>query len=171
MKMTIESIEKENTVSKPNLAARQRKLQDDQKVLRKNLAFGIIDKQTFEEFNRDIQQELTVVLTELEGLNYSISNLEESIDKCVDVTKNISKYWVTGDITAKLKAQKLIFPDGLVVDPKKRSYRTGKVNQIFHRISGMTGDTGRQKKDASSKNPDASCVVARTRLERATFGL
>ena len=171
MKLTIQSIEKERTISSPNLLARQNKLLEEQKKLKRNLAFSVIEKSTFDEFNKEIQEELSNILEELQNINSSVSNLENSIQLCVDITKNISKIWESSNINTKIKLQKLVFPDGLVVDPKNRTYRTKKINAIFKESLRISRETEGQKKDASKKNLDASCLVAGARLELTTFGL
>lgn len=84
------------------------------------------------------------------------------IDKCIEVTQNISDYWKHGSIENKIRIQKLVFPSGIVIDPKKREYRTTKVNSIFTLISCITMGKGAKTKNASSKLDDASRSVERT---------
>ena len=171
IKLTIQSIENENTISSPKLLARQNKLLVEQKKLKRNLAFSVIDKSTFDEFNTEIQIELNMIHEELQNVNSSVSNFEDNIQQCIDITKNISKIWESSDVNSKIKLQKLVFPEGVVVDPKKRTYRTPKINTIFKETLRISSETEGQKKDSSVNLTDESLLVAGARLELTTFGL
>jgi hypothetical protein len=57
------------------------------------------------------------------------------------------------------------------VSQKKGLHRTYFLNPIFKLTTAVSRDREGQKKDASDDLPDASAVVAGTRLELATFGL
>ncbi len=82
------------------------------------------------------------------------------IDKCIGVTKNLSNNWVLTNIDNKVSLQKLIFPNGIVVDPIKRQYRTSKVNQVFSAIASISSDNKPESKNAPSVLDDASSLVA-----------
>ena len=71
----------------------------------------------------------------------------------------------------KQRIQKLVFPKGIVINPKNRKYQTKKVNTIFELSSCLSGKNKSKKKDKSVKKLDSSCLVAGTRLEPATSGL
>ena len=74
--------------------------------------------------------------------------------------------WIT-----KLSVQKLLFPEGIVIDPNDRTYRTSYMNPIFRLIHSLTGDKDDFNKKRTSKNTSPSCLVAGTGLEPVTFGL
>jgi site-specific DNA recombinase len=146
-------------------------LNDELEKLEEKYIFQGLPKQTYDKHLTRIQSEIQDKSMKLEKVKNKISNRDEVIEKCVSISKNISKYWSHGDINTKLKVQKTIFPTGLVIDAKNRQYLTKEVNTIFARIPDLTRDTEGQKKDAPSNLPDASCLVAGARLERTTFGL
>ncbi len=146
-------------------------LTDELEKLEEKNIFQGLPKQTYDKYFIKIQTEIQDKSMQLEKVQNKISNRDEVIEKCVSITNNISKYWVSGNVNTKLKIQKTVFPTGLVIDAKNRQYLTKEVNTIFARIADLTRDTEGQKKDASSNLPDASYLVAGTRLERATFGL
>ena len=83
----------------------------------------------------------------------------------------MSKHWGSGDYMFKTKLQKLVFPEGIVIEPENRQYRTSKVNKVFSLISSISMDNDGKAKDSSTLNEDESCLVAGTGLEPATFGL
>ena len=146
-------------------------LNDELEKLEEKYIFNGLPKQTYDKYFSKIQKEIQEKTIQLEKVKNKISNRDEVIEKCVIISKNISKFWASGNINTKLKIQKTVFPTGLVIDAKKRQYLTKEVNVIFSKIPHLTRETEGQKKDASGNLPDASYVVARTRLERATFGL
>jgi site-specific DNA recombinase len=146
-------------------------LNEELEKLEEKYIFQGLPKHTYEKHLNRIQSELQEKNIQLEKVRNKISNRDEVVEKCVSISNNLSKYWVSGDINTKLRIQKTIFPTGLVIDAKNRQYLTKEVNSIFARIPDLSRETEGQKKDASSIFPDASCFVARTRLERATFGL
>ena len=104
-------------------------------------------------------------------LTRTISNLNIKLDKCTDFVRNISEIWGSGTLVQKQKLQKLMFPEGIMIDPVSRQYRTNKIQPLFSYIVDLTKATEGQKKDSPIKNTDESVLVAGTRLERATFGL
>ena len=116
-------------------------------------------------------EKLTQLNKELTKIQEPTSNLNSKIKKCTDVVENISKYWRSGSIHQKMAIQKMMFPQGIVLDPKKWQYRTKELNSVFQQVTSIARDTEEQKKDASKNNLDASCLVAGAGLEPTTFGL
>ena len=78
---------------------------------------------------------------------------------------------MSGEYETKLSVQKLLFPEGIVIYPEDRTYRTSNLNPIFWLIHSFTGGNDSRNKKRISKNTSPSCVVARAGLEPATFGL
>ena len=74
-------------------------------------------------------------------------------------------------IITKLSLQKLLFPEGIVIDPNDRTYRTSNLKPLFRLIRSFTGVKDDSNKKRTSKNTSPSCVVAGTGLEPVTFGL
>ena len=60
-----------------------------------------------------------------------ISNLDYYIEKSIEISQNIHNYWQLGSLDEKRKIQKMVFPEGIVVDTTKRRYLTSKVNSLF----------------------------------------
>lgn len=149
-------------ISKEN----QKKESLEQKYL-----FDGLQKSVYEKYLSEINTKLNDLEVELQKVSEKISNQDNVIDKCVYVAKNLSKHWCSSDVNDKLMIQNLVFPSGLLINPKNRLYLTKEVNAIFSEIPVLSRDSKGQKKDAPDKKSDASSMVAGTRLERATFGL
>ena len=69
--------------------------------------------------------------------------------------------WGSGSLLEKQKLQKLMFPEGITIDPVLRKYRTSKVHDIFSQIAYISRDSEGQKKDPSVKLTDESSLVDR----------
>ena len=66
---------------------------------------------------------------------------------------------MSGEYETKLSVQKLLFPEGIVIDPEDRTYRTSNLNPIFGLIHSFTGGNDDANKKRTSSNTDPSCVV------------
>ena len=71
----------------------------------------------------------------------------------------------------KKKIQELVFPEGVLIDTKKRQYLTKKVNSVFVVNSLLSSNCNHKKENDSSGKLESSYLVARTGLEPVTFGL
>ena len=100
-----------------------------------------------------------------------ISNLDKKVSELIEFSRNLCKIWVSGEYETKLSLQKLLFPEGIVIDPNGRTYRTSNFNPIFRLIYSFTWGYGYKNKKRTCRNTDPSCVVAGTGLEPVTFGL
>lgn len=147
------------------------KLTSDYEILEKKNAFNELSDEVFQKYSTPILVEIAEIKQELEKLSSTISNQLETVDKCVEFSKNISSHWRLRDIETKLRIQKLVFPSGLVVDAKKRKYLTPKVNGVFSVVREIARDSDQKEKDPSVKLTDESLLVAGTGLEPMTFGL
>ena len=161
------------------------KIYDDQTILKKRLknlksrketldsrfAFGEIDNELYNRFIGAVTSELIEIEEKLEDSQIKISNLDKKVSELIEFSKNMSNIWVSGEYETKLSVQKLLFPEGIVIDPEDRTYRTSNLNPIFGLIHSFTGGNDDANKKRTSKNTSPSCLVAGVGLEPTTFGL
>ena len=102
---------------------------------------------------------------------FEISSLDSYLDKSIEISQNIHKYWQLGTLDEKRKIQKLVFPEGIVVDNANTTYLTSKVNSLFLAKSQFMRTSGGINKKLPIKNDEESSLVAGVRLELTTFGL
>jgi len=76
-----------------------------------------------------------------------------------------------GDFETKQLLQKLIFPEGIVINPIERLYRTKKMNPIFEVTHSVSTSKSSKDKKKTGYKPCQSSSVAGTGLEPVTFGL
>jgi site-specific DNA recombinase len=72
-------------------------------------------------------------------------------------------------VEVSLLIQKLVFPEGLAIDPSTRNYLTKRLNSIFALISDIAKESDKNKKGTNQKNDDLSLVVAGTGLSDCYF--
>ena len=133
-----------------------------------NPEFG--DEQ-YNQMKREFDNEMQEKSNQLETARQKISNHGKHIGTVTEISENMSKRWAFGDIETKLRIQKLVFPDGVSINPKKRQYLTKKVNRVFELTSIISRDDESTESKKPTDNVDGSCLVAGTGLEPVTFGL
>jgi site-specific DNA recombinase len=87
-------------------------------------------------------------------MRFEISNLDTFIEKSIEISQNIHKNRQLWALEEKRKLQKLIFPEGIVVDTKDRRYLTSKVNSLFLLKSGFVGSYEGINKKLPAKNDE-----------------
>ena len=90
-----------------------------------------------------------------------ISNLDYFIEKSIEISQNIHNSWQLGSLERKRKLQKLVFPEGIVVDTKYREYLTSKVNSLFLAKSEYkrVSEGGNKKLPIKSDDEESSLVA------------
>jgi DNA invertase Pin-like site-specific DNA recombinase len=171
MKITIKHQNKDEEQLNQSLENQIKEIEEKLEQLEDKYLYDGLLKDVYNRHVSKLNMELSSKINEKSKLTLKISNLDKKVNNCVKVAKNVSKYWSSGSIENKHKIQNLLFPNGIVIDPENRQYRTSKVNEIFSLISVISGDNSGKRKDPSLKNGDGSCLVAGTGLEPVTFGL
>jgi len=90
-----------------NLNKRKKKILD-------LLIKGTLDDKTYKSDNNDIDGQITVRKMQINELKIDYQNIEFCINYCKHFLKNISKLWITSNISLKIKFQNIIFPEGTV---------------------------------------------------------
>ena len=171
MKLTVNGQSKRLYQDQTVLKKRFKELKTKKETLDSRFAFGEIDKELYNRFIGPVTSELIEIEEKLDDFQIKISNLDKKVSELIEFSRNLSKIWVSGEYETKLSLQKLLFPEGIVIDPNDRTYRTSNMNPIFRLIHSFTGGDGDRNKKRTSKNTSPSCVVAGTGLEPVTFGL
>ena len=146
-------------------------LKKKSKNLTEKLINGVIDDVTYKEYKTQFDSDMLKLNQKIKNQDKKISNLDEFIDSISNFSQNISKQWSSGEYETKLKLQELVFPSGLVIDPKNRQYLTKEINSIFVLKSVISRDSESIENKKASKNAGFNDLVAGTGLEPVTFGL
>ena len=157
----------ENALIKKQLT----ELKTKKEKLEERFAFGEITQEMYIKFNNKIAADIASLEPDFDMDEKTISNFESRIDKALDFSCNIQKYWLLAKVENKKQIQKLVFPDGLILDTKNRQYLTSNVNKLFVLSRSFTDECRGMKKGLSTQKSEKSSTVAGTRVELVTSGL
>ncbi|MDR5591893.1 recombinase family protein [Christiangramia sp. SM2212] len=141
------------------------------KVNEKFLLSDSADESTYEKVKTQLENDIRRIKSQLEDNPEKLSNQVDLINSALDFCQNISAHWASGDIHQKLKIQKTLFPEGLVINPETRQYRTKKINGLLSAIGDIARDSESKDNKKSHRKGGLSYLVAGTGLEPVTFGL
>lgn len=122
-------------------------------------------------FNNKIAADIAALEPDFDMDEKTISNFESMIDKAVDFSRNMQKYWLLARVENKKQIQKLVFPDGLILDTKNRQYLTSNTNELFVLNRSFLNEYEVDEKGLSTQKSEKSSTVAGTRVELVTSGL
>ncbi len=171
LKLTYETLNSEKVEEEKGLQKELNKQESDLKNIKKKYALGELDKEIYEEVKSEIDGKISGIVKNMGNGNVKISNLNNYIDLSKDLVSNITKYWMFNDLATKKRIQETVFPNGIVIDVKKREYLTKKVNLVFHITNTISGFKEGEIKNGNRNFPLPSLEVAGTGLEPMTFGL
>ena len=171
MKMTMEAITKDNKNAEVKLRKELSEYEEKIKELKRKFITSDIDKDTYQEFKNEWEDKISRIKCQLNDSPTKISNQDFFIENSLDVVQNISDYWVSGDIETKRRIQRLVFPEGLVMDTKKRVYLTNNTNCIFKISKRISGECRSKNENDPEKISESSYSVAGAGFEPTTFGL
>ncbi|WP_425595425.1 recombinase family protein [Salegentibacter mishustinae] len=141
------------------------------KVNEKYLLSDDVNETAFNKVKEKLEKEIDQIKEKLDDTPKNLSNQVNFIDKALDFCQNISVHWSSGDIHQKLKIQKTLFPEGLIINPETRQYRTKKMNRLISAIEDIARDSEEKDNKKSHLKGGLSSTVAGTGLEPVTFGL
>ena len=107
---------------------------------------GEMSKETFEKFYFRFKAEHTEISRELANSASGISNLSDAISKALDLSLKLAPLWASSDVKDKERLQKLVFPDGIIYEKEKGSFRTERVNSVFELIASLARISGEKQK-------------------------
>ena len=152
-----------------NLVKKQlTELKNKKEKLEERHAYGEINDDMYSKYYAKITAEIAELMSNNVIDEKSISNLQSKVEKSIDFTRNIQKYWLLGSVDKKKRIQKLVFPDGLILDARNRQYLTSKTNKLFTLNHSLSNEYGIKEKGLITNKSDKSSTVARPRIELGT---
>ena len=146
-------------------------LENKKEMLQERYAIEGLEQSLYLKFLAKLDDQIAELKQKYEEPLIQIPNLDSSLDKAIDFTQNISKYWQSTTLETKRKIQKLVFPDGLVLETHDRRYLTSKMNGLFAEKQVFVSVSVGDKKKDSRQNDENPEEVAGTGFEPMTFGL
>ncbi len=105
------------------------------------------------------------------ALREKLSNSKSFINESIKIARNLQYYWASSDFETKIRIQKTVFPQGVLIIPSNRRYLTRFVNDFFSKILEFSMVLERGKNEKAVISDGFLPLVAGTGLEPATFGL
>jgi site-specific DNA recombinase len=172
LKKTFQSMQAQTFEEKNEYEKKIKVLELDMDTLDERFAYGIFsDKTLYDKLRNKKQSEINQIREKLTGTEIEISNLDYYIEKSIEISQNVHKYWQLGSLEIKRKIQKMIFPEGIVIDTINRTYLTTNVNSLFLAKSQFMRSSEGIKEKLPIKNDEESSLVAEGGFEPPTFGL
>ncbi len=135
-------------VSERESSELKRKISEIKKTIKEvklRFASGKIDDETYSVAIQEYTNRKDVLLLELEKWQLDLSNQKEMIPVVIATASKIGTLWKKADLEIKKKIQKLVFPEGIFWDKKKRDYRTKKSNAVFELLGRISATYGNEK--------------------------
>ena len=130
-----------------------------------------ISAEKYKGFLDHIRMEKALKEAKLEVERKKVSNLDFYLNEVLAIAREVQYLWASADLETKLRIQKTVFPEGLVIRPVKRTYLTSNINPFFRVIPIFTRVMERSKTKKVTISDDFLSLVAGTGLEPVTFGL
>jgi len=83
---------------------------------------------------------------ELNRCENQLSNLEKSVEKCLQMALNLPSLWRKLNFSGKQRIQNLLFPKGIFYNRENDDYRTTRINLIFSAIHCLSKGLMQKKK-------------------------
>ena len=153
------------------LKGRLEEYKQQKKEIQLKFGYGKISQEIYDITIEDVERNITAIEEELDAIPVVTSNLEKLIQTALNYLQDLRQIWVSVDYDSRRKLQKVIFPQGLVIDVKKRVYLTSPMNKFLETINSLLVSYNLKKEGNFQTISENSLSVARRRLELPTSGL
>jgi site-specific DNA recombinase len=124
-----------------------------------------ISKELFDKYSLIYNNQLGELEAKLKRVNVNSSNLEEVVDRGLEIAENISDFWVSTSFDKKKELQNIVFPEGILYNKKIDAVRTPKINSFLAAIPLLTGGSREKINARSVLSGHNSSQVAPTGIE------
>ncbi len=160
LKKTFVSMKKQTFEERNSYAKQLKVLEAELDTLDERFAYGIFDDDVlYQKCRNKKQSEINQIQEQLQDSEIEISNLGYYLKKSIEISQNIHNYWQLGTLEDKRKIQDLVFPEGIVLDTKKRTYLSSKVNSLFLAKSQFKRTSGGVNKKLPINSDEESSLV------------
>jgi site-specific DNA recombinase len=137
----------------------------------KQFVTGEIDQSLYSKFREKFRFRIHQIESELDNSHNQLSNLEKAVEKCVELSQNLSETWRNSNFSSKKRLQNLLFPEGIFYNRKNDDYRTSRINLLFSTIPYLSGLLERYKNGDSELFNEIPTWVRPPGLEPGTLRL
>jgi site-specific DNA recombinase len=161
----------QTAIDQENYLATKRELDGQLKQLKIRNGLGEIDPETYKLTYDHLQKKITLIESKIDYEKPSKSNLDLMIDKTLKFATKLNVIWDSSTTENKKILSRMVFPNGVIYDPKNHSYLTKNVNSYFGLINTLSTNYKENKKGVNQSDADLSPFVARPGFEPGTSGL
>jgi hypothetical protein len=136
------------------------KCETNLKRIKRNHALGDLEKEIYLEVKSEMEGKINEISKKLHNGDGKLSNLNGYIDTAIKVVSNTSNYWASSDLPTKKRIHETMFPDGITIDVKNRTYLTKKVNLVFDLTRMVSSIVEGEKKNGNRNFLLPSSIVA-----------
>ena len=171
MAYTYDSATKETRNQNAGLKKNLTEIESKIESIEERYALGEIDTDIYQKFKDKYEGQRKELLSKIKNPTMTSSNLNNAIEKAVQLSGSLQDIWVNGDLKQKQKIQHLVFPNGLGYDKPNDRVRTTKVNTIFSVIPSLSKKIEGIKKGESIPVNQFSDLVSPEGFEPSTASL
>ena len=143
-------------------------LKNNLNLLEERYVLNKISKEQYDKFSTKYATEIDKLSQETRNLSQMSSNLENTIEKALEIAEKASQMWLSAGYYDKQRLQYLLFPEGILYDNKTKRVLTNRVNVLFREIAELARVLGENKNDNPSLDCHFGSQVGMTRFELAT---
>ena len=145
----------------------------ENKIKDVNLKYGLgkIPTESYETTIDSLKEEKAGIESELGKAQENLSNLEQFIDKSIQLSCNLDSLWKTSSFQIQQKLQNLLFPKGVEYFKENNNYRTKNENAVFSIFRELSAIYKNDEIKKESSKGDSLRLVAGIGLEPMTSGL
>jgi len=144
-----------NTATKKKISELKKELE----TVEHRFAMGKIPENLYDKFANKYADEIFELEQNISGDGKLTSNLTKKIETVIKETSNLSEIWTSGCLETKKSIQKLVFPNGMVVESKNKRLRTHNVNKLIVVILRITDICSINKKGTINVKTDKSLLA------------
>ncbi len=165
LKNTFEYFTSSNKDNTASLKHKLKKMNEKLETIEERYAIGEIDGRLYEKFSNKYKEEIKEVEQEIKKTSLEKSNLDDYIEKSLQLSCNLQNVWNLGSYTEKQKLQNLLFPHGIVYNKENDSCRTTEPNSVLELISSLSITFDKNKKGQNNKKVTLSHSVPKMGVE------
>lgn len=130
-----------------------------------------ISSELFHKYTEKYKIEKIEIEKNLLNVPKEVSNLENCIEKAMDLSSKLASEWDSAGYAYKQRIQNIIFPKGITYNKRNDECRTPGINWVFALIARLRQDFLNEKIGIPELNLSYADLVAGSRIELPTLGL
>lgn len=124
-----------------------------------------ISSELFQKYTEKYRVEKLELEKNLHNVPKGVSNLEDCIEKAMNLSSKLASEWTSAGYAYKQKIQNIIFPEGITYNKRNDECRTPRINWVFALIARLRQDFINEKIGIPELNLSYADLVVSTGIE------